>query len=471
MGVAAFAVHHIVVNQRKAFASAGTLFLAWQLLFWIGTANAVELSNSTDLLWFGMVSGGLLAFALGEALANLTKSFRPAEELTAFTKAPIQYDLGTPASSLAIGIGVAASSAVGALYATAVGYNVFFGSLKSFLTLGALDPLAYNTERTSVSVGTYVASGYAAQFFAILMPALLCVFYFQTTVEGSRQKRVLLIGLCFADFFFMTVSGGRTWLLVAILGFLALVSPFGPMPLFWPRYKKLAASILVFAIVYYGLSASLMGRSGNVSGVAAVTEGVSEFYERTMGYEAEAHVELMEYFLNQKPQMGAQWWRDLKSIVPGIGNKWETSGMEMYALLHNGDSAGSMGLTFWGSLIYNWGEAIAIALALATGFLFQLFTITYVRSPRTLTRVVLLFLAGTRLIMLRDPYSLLLSGFVTIVGFFIIFGALDRVLRRRPRMAPMPAQWNYRTVLAAIERSQELKARTQAVASTGSSSR
>jgi hypothetical protein len=79
-----------------------------------------------------------------------------------------------------------------------------------------------------------------------------------------------------------------------------------------------------------------------------------------------------------------------------------------------------VGLNVYASLFYNlglWGSLAGFAIV---GFLIQMFTINYVRGERNIIRVVILFVAGFRLAMFRDPYSLFLEGFFTVVIYYLI---------------------------------------------------
>jgi len=56
-----------------------------------------------------------------------------------------------------------------------------------------------------------------------------------------------------------------------------------------------------------------------------------------------------------------------------------------------------------------------LLLSAVLGWLMQRLTIWYVRGPRRISRLVVIFSAGCSLARFRDPFSLLLEGFVTAV--------------------------------------------------------
>jgi len=105
-------------------------------------------------------------------------------------------------------------------------------------------------------------------------------------------------------------------------------------------------------------------------------------------------------------------------MIPGSAKGYGFSN-EMSLYLY-GTIEGNVGLNVYASLFYNlglWGSLAGFAIV---GFLIQMFTINYVRGERNIIRVVILFVAGFRLAMFRDPYSLFLEGFFTVVIYYLI---------------------------------------------------
>lgn len=437
-GVCAIGLQIVFVSGRRLFASAGTCFITIQTLFWAGTVIAVDPDQPYDMWWLLVVSGGMLCFALGGAACNRLHRFRPAHETGEFLDRPARFDLGSRRISAALLLAAIACVIVGVLHAGAVGYHVTLTALRDFLNTGVLDPSEYSSLRVAISTDRYVASGYVAQFTAVLLPIIICMLYFRVRVRRSMLVAALLAIAIAADMYFLSLTGGRAWLIYAVGGFLLLVSPAGPVPADWKKVQKAFWTSVVALACLYASLAIVMNRTeaNGATATETATAIAREFLGRTITDEATGHLELMRYFLTQPVAHGRQWWEDMEDMLH-ISDREFTSGTEMYAIIHAGDTGGSMGLTLWGSLAYNWGTGMAFVLAFLTGMALQAFTISYVRGPKDLGRTIVLFLAGTRLATVRDPYSLCLNGFVTATLFYFLIHVVEHppVLTRRRRVS------------------------------------
>ena len=423
-GVGILRFYWRAVAGKKSFASVGNIFVLLQTLFWIGTLLAVDFNRTDDVLWISVLTGSMCLFAVGAARANAKKQFQPNQEIAKFAGAPLQYDLEEGHVPLLLWGMIALCLVLGIMYLRAVGYNVFVLSLLEYFRSGGFDPQEYIGLRTNISTDTYVASGYTAQFICILMPVLVTLLYFKFRRSMTRWRMLLLTGLAVLNIYFLTITGGRGWFIYAAAGLVLLVSPFGPLPAIWPKVRFAALTLLMVLAAFYALSTLFMGRSSEYSEkegtIGLISGAAGEFYNRVVGDEAAGHLDLMRELMKEPVDWGNQWWRDVRDIVPAFRSDI-ASGVEMYAMAHNSDTTGSLGLKTWGSFLYNWGTLGTLVLAFWTGYVMQIFTISYVRGGRSLSRVVVLFYAGFRLALFRDPFSLLLDGFVTtLVLYFLL---------------------------------------------------
>ena len=437
LGCASLFLQFLVVDGRRFTPSPTALFLLVQLPYWVGTWAVVDPQNENQSLWFAVLGTGMLAVSIGAVLANRVHHYDCRRELAPLVRRPVIDDLSTMSIRYPVYITLVLSCVVGFVYVEMIGYNVFFQSLRQFLTLGLLDPVSYSTDRVTISTTRYVASGYVSQFTAILLPAFAAIMYFRVKMRRSRMEIGLLAIVCVADVWFMTAAGVRGWVVFAGGGFLLLISPWGPLPLWWRRTRTLFAVLTITIFLFYTVAAVLMGRADRDSPgfIGVITGGSNELYERTIGSEAELHMQLMEYYLDEPPQWGKEWLEELYSALP-VSNKGMSAGNYMYAFLHRGDSGGSMGLTAFGSLVYNWGVWLTLLFLLGVGFGYQSFWISMLRGPRFLSRIVILFFAGVRLALVRDPYSFLLQGAFTLVAFeYMLY--LFRRMRWQAAMAPI----------------------------------
>ena len=178
--------------------------------------------------------------------------------------------------------------------------------------------------------------------------------------------------------------------------------------------------MLICLFAFYAFSTALMGRLdvNPMAGSWFETLGatVADFYDRTSGAYASEMLTIVRHLMTQPAAWGAEWWQSLVSMVPG-GTKGYGFANEMSLLLY-GAAEGNVGLNVYASLLYNLGIWGALAGFFVLGFLIQSFTISYVRGERTVIRIVVLFVAGFRLAMFRDPYSLFLEGFVTVMVYY-----------------------------------------------------
>jgi oligosaccharide repeat unit polymerase len=430
------------VSGWRLFASAPTVFLLTQVLFFVGTLLVVDWYDPDERLWALCIVAGCFAFTLGGVLANSYYGFRPNQEIEGFVRRPVTQDLDKAAYWVFMGAAVVCV-VVGIAFARAVGYNTFQSAFLAFAQGEPIDPLRYARLRTSISRETYVAAGYAVQFTAIILPICIYLLYLRFRQNHRAADAVLIALLSIADLYFLTLQGGRYWLLNSLVVFLLLIGrrtgPVPPEP--GSRAARLSQPAKLFSIAllvaFYVFATMFMGRVNREDrGLTSAARGASgELYDRVMGYQAETQLRLMHYLRAQGVVWGEDWTRELASIFPETGKNSRLFSTRLYAYLYRGDESGQNGLTVWNSLLYNWGFAGTMVVCLVLGALMQAFTVKYVRGPRSLIRTVVLFVAAYRLALVRDPYSLLLDGFITTVLFYwlVKMVAGSRWLRVRAR--------------------------------------
>lgn len=447
---AALAGYWFLVAGRRVFASATNIFLVFKVLFLVGTVVYADFSRPDDRLWVFVVAGGTVCFIVGTLVANLWSGFRPREEIGDFTSAPVRFDIKSSVYlGPVLGLG-AVAVAVGVAFAVSVGYNVLIWAARQYLTTGSVDRLEYTILRTDISraVEGYVAPGYALQFTGVILPIVIAILYFRVRETNRRAEMVLLAAFAAADLYFLTIMGGRGWLVHAVLAFALLVSPWGPVPAAWRRIRRVVVAVMAALAGFYIVTTFFMGRLQGESGSleSTVVAAGGDLANRVIGVAA-PYIEIMRVLLHQPVVWGREWLSTLVSILPGAP-KGFGFGNELHALVFSGNTWGTMALPVWGSFWYNWGVAGTLLLAVLTGFLVQEFTIWYVRGDRSLTRIVILFVAGYRLGLLRDPYSLLLDGFFTAMAYYFLVRVVEgRVVRlgippRRPVAETVPGDRN-----------------------------
>ena len=435
LAVVVLSVYWYAVAGRRVFASPINHFLFPQLLFLVGTFYSVELDRPDDFVWITSILGGLGCFTAGAIFANSLKKFHPRVEIERFRLAPYQNDLDLyPTRYALLGTAIICVT-VGVLFARAVGYNVFLGAVGQFLDQGIVDSAGYSRLRTSISTTNYVAAGYALQFTGVLLPAIWTLFFLRMLTSRRLPDVLMFGGLLLLDFYFLTISGARGFVVVVGSGFVLLFSPFGPLVRMWPRLRLgiVISGALVFG--YYALATVLAGRSQISEARTDTASGVvQELIGRLVTVEAAGHLKLTRYLMAEPVVWGQQWLQELAVVLPS-NDKAFGFGSELHAFLYNGDRSGSLGLSFWGSALYNWDVVGVLLHSLFVGFALQLFTIRYVRGERTLSRLVLLFMLGHSLALYRDPYSFLLTGSLTLLLYYGLFVLVKRLgVRQRRRV-------------------------------------
>ena len=433
----------MLVAGKKLFASATNWFMLLQVMIMIGTTQVVDLDRGDDQRWMWVILGGMICFTLGAFVANLYKGFRPAAEIDDFRSAPFESDLHSTAMTRLVWGMAAVCAIAGLIFAITVGSNVFIDALMKFLQTGELvDAGAYGMARTTITTGRegYVAPGYTLQFTGVLLPLVLYLLYFRIRQRKRPVEVILALFLLAASLYFLTIFGGRGWIIHPMILFLLLISPMGPVSSMWRANRKTLLITIGGLAGFYMVSTGVMGRIDVTpnSLLDMSWSSLVDLYDRTMGDYAYWMLEVVHYLVKNPVSWGGEWWDSLVSILPG-SNKGYGFSNELHQYLW-GSREGNMGLNYWASLFYNWGDLGTLVIAFLTGFLMQTFTISYVRGPRSLSRLIILFVAGYRLAQFRDPYSLFLEGFFTTMVYYIPFWLLQvyrlRGQRVRRRVGP-----------------------------------
>ena len=412
-----------VVAGGIPFISAPTWFLIINGLLALGTLLAVDVERPDDLRWLGIVILGITSFIAGAYIANIRYRFVPAEEIRSFKEKPTTPDLSSGQFFwLIIGMGVV-SAIIGLLFALAVGYNVLLESIRMLIQGSNAETIRvqYSLMRTGTSYAgeKYVAPGYARQFFATLLPTVLFIVYFQKfRIEKHRTLGnyflIILFGTITA--YLLTLTGSRGLVIEPIMLFLFLGTSLGPFSDREKIPRRTTFFWLGLIMIFYITVSAIMGRTGSVGvGTSAV-----DFWNRMVSEKAIVQMQIM-YYLFQKPVVwGSNWYDIFLNVLPEHSTGFSN---ELYRLIR-GSTRGSIGLNFFGSAWYNWSTVGVFIIAMALGGMSQYFTIRYFRGKKELTRVIILFIAGYYLGNFRDPQTLLLNGFITMLLYYgiIILG-------------------------------------------------
>ena len=416
---------------RHLLLTAPAAFLIVQFPNALGTVLNADFMSNFDLYWVSLRLTALAAFVLGAIYASRRLRFLAREETALFRSAPLTDDLKGSVSGVFLAGAIVVCIFVGFFFASRVGYNTFALSLRSFLLSGSVDGSQFSAMREAATREGYAAAGYAVQFTAVLLPASIMLIY----LRGRLQRNTVLVAaaavLALLNVYFVTVIGGRKYLIGAIAMAIALLIP-ATTPLAGGLRAKRSTGVLLIAgvLTLFGFTTFLQGRRApggdDVSLLDLSTIGL---YNRIGGLYSYYQFESIRLLRDDPIVWGGLWLEQLKIALPGP-TEGPSFDAHLHGMLYGGNMGGNAPLDFWGSSYYNWGAIGLVVLAFLLGFLFQTFNVRFlIRADKSLTRMVLLSWVGYRLALWRDPYSMLLEGSLTLLLFY----ALHRTARGRER--------------------------------------
>lgn len=418
-----------VIAGETLFVSATNWFLLMKGLMVIGTIFIIDIDNNDEVRWLIILLAGLTSFVIGAYFANTHFSFNPKNEIRAFKSKTVILDLSSAEfNQLVIGMGLV-SVTIGILFAMAVGYNVLVQAIQLIVAGESQDTirLQYSLLRTGISYTSdrYVAPGYARQFTATLLPLVVYLYYFRkfrVETDQSVMKYLYLLLFVSVGAYLLTLTGARSLVVEPVLLFLFLGSNLGPFPKQYRIPKKIMLYLIFSLSAFYVTVSAIMGRTSK----ADVSSAVEELWGRLVIGKAIVQMEIMKYLSVRPVVWGQNWYAGLMDVLPGhrLGLSNELHGLIF------GSTRGSIGLSFWNSSWYNWGPMGVVIVAFLVGIFLQAYTIKYVRGPKTLSRIVIMFVAGYYLGNFHHPQSLLLNGFFTAMLYYLIIVIGKEVFRK-----------------------------------------
>lgn len=415
--IAALLTYGLTVAGRRWIATAPTLFLVLQAPFFAGLFQHLDPDESTELWYAVFTVVGLWAFVVGALMANVNQRFQPGRRWHNAMARPLRYEQEAYLSRLTIVVAAIISLAVGVVFVRAIGYNTFLVALRG---ISGDQRLGFSELRYEATRGSYVAAGYASQFTAILLPAIILLLIVRTRVQPSLPLRVFALTLLVADLYFITAVGGRAYLLEFFLSYWILSVPvLAVLPRLAFPSKQLRRLLLPAFLCLFLLATQLQGRSspeaaGGDSGLLSLPlDSVAGLYQRLGGDYANYQLQSIRILAPEGISWGRQWLREMTTVLPGPTTT-ETLDVRLHRELF-GSSTGNAPLNIWGSVYLNWGFFGGVALLTMAGYLFQSVSIRLLeRAERTVPILVLGHLICFRLALVRDPYSFLLEGLATL---------------------------------------------------------
>jgi hypothetical protein len=416
------AFYFIVVTGKSLFPTGTTLFLLQQSMTFVGTIILIEaygLDVGVERLLF--ITVGMWMFVLGAAIANRAKRFKPKVGIRRFLQNPIYFDLHSGVYWLMIGMAIV-SIVVSLIYLSNLGSVVLLNTLRTYLSSGSLTEsrLAYSAGRKTVhnSAGIYLASGYAFQFIATLLPTVVFLMYARMEFLHKRNDRIIFVTLFLIAVFGLAIPGNRLIIMNFFLIFFLLTSKrWGPFGIFqkshWWRITIPVIALGIFAGVTV-----LAGRVGVVSTLGkGLAAGLSDLFTRAFLVTAGNQLFFQRVFDYSGLRWGLGWLQSLSNIIPGISR---FSYNTQLALLLYGNTGSNTPPDFWSSTFWNFDWFGVILVPLLTGYLLQRYAIGFFTGRKALSRIVIIFVSFFALREITDPYDYFNNGFVTLIIFFTL---------------------------------------------------
>lgn len=409
-------IFYRLVQGRTGLVTAPLCFLGLQILFTIGLIQSVAWTDDFDVGFLGLVLAGMGLFVIGAAFANTSHGFAPQREMRAYRERATIDDTTALGRNQVLVLFAIVSVVVAIEFTRRVGYNSFQRALEQFMITGDVDRAGFSDLRVSATRDQYVAAGYAVQFTAVILPAVAMLLYFRGVSRRDGVSKLLSLGLGLISLYSVTAVGGRQYLVQIGATFLLLAgsvtSPFRRVDR--PPRRVVRRAILTL-VVLYGATSLLQGRLGEGGIADRGSDILGNAYNRVSGEYSGYQLQAIRALRSELPVLGSEWWNTLQTVLPGP-TSGPTFDQRVHAILFSGNDRGNSPLSFFGSAYYNWGPVGVLLLSIALGFCLQTFTIrALIRRRKTLSRVVFLSAASARLALVRDPYSLLLDGGLTLV--------------------------------------------------------
>jgi hypothetical protein len=426
------------IAGRSLFPTPTTLFGGWQLLSFIGTivivyGDGIDIGGA-GVLRFLQMTIGLTTFVAGAAVANIYTKFSPVTAIRQFLKRPIIDDFH-PRVYLFVVLGLGlVSIIVSYLFVSRLGSSPVLSGISSLLESADLRGTAmeYAVGRRSIRAAGegYLTLGYASQFFSVILPVVIYLIYARMIVKPDNKNRLLLAILIILNIYFFTVAGIRTFFLNFGLTFVLLASSrWGPLgeasrPNLWVWIVIGAVGILYF-------TTTLIGRAAGYDVVNSFLIPFIELPERIFLVASRNQVAALEIFRHQPILWGEGWMQSLTALLPG--SMEGGIGAELARLIHD-NPGGSSPPDFWTSTWWNFGWFGIVFVPLVLGYLLQRYAIFFFRSPKRLSRIVVLYASFFVFREVTEPLSLFNRGLATILGIYVIITVAQNLIESKRKL-------------------------------------
>lgn len=430
------AVALILLKQTGGFiVTPALLFYLFFTLFIYIMGMGFFLQNGEGAIWnsgvrnyrfYMVLNGGMISLAMGVMLASALTEFRAKTELGLFRAKPWYDSFDLPSDNLAL-----FAVAGGAILVTGIYVFVVQGGSVPLITVllagerTDVQELAFAARaefsRYGRGAGQYAYQGYLQQFYIIILPAL-------SLLAGARylhgRKPLALAAWLFlllASGFFLIMSLQR-WPLMffIILNYILFTTYHG---------RIRVRNAIYFLLLIIGMFATITYMRG-IDSLASVLIAVRA---RIFVVNVDVFYSIIEMF----PRHYAHWggraiWSDLVGVLPGPGigfARWLFD--HLYGVYGNGTAP----TIFWGEMYADFGLPGVWLGALISGIVMQAIYITFIRSRKSLTGLVLyvIFTMAMAELALTNPVVVIFQyGIVTVLLLLLLLNTLRWLLYAGP---------------------------------------
>lgn len=410
------------VMQRQSLVTGPVVFVLYQLPNVATVVMTADYEVNFDAKWVAYVLLGFASFIIGGSVASTLEHYSAKSETAAMRKRPLVDDLANPAGVFFLVVSIAAAVLAGTLFAESVGYSTLGAGLSQFLAAGAVDSSAISELRRGATQETYAAAGYALQFVAALLPALIIAIYVRGVGRGRIAWKGCAVLLVPVNVYFLSILGGRQYLFGAALTVaLLLIAKTSPLPATIGKRGLSSLVLMAMALALFGVTTVLQGRSEASGPGALAVQSVSSIFNRIGGDATTYQFTAIRILQEEAPVQGQHWLGQLSIVLPGRA-EGVSFDERLHGLVFAGNTGGNQPLDVWGATYYNWGVVGMVLVPFVFGYLLQLFTIRkIVRGHRRVLGTVVLSAAGYNLALASDPYSLILQGGLTLLLYEWLF--------------------------------------------------
>jgi oligosaccharide repeat unit polymerase len=370
----AVAAHFWLVVRRRGFFTAAGLFPSMQFTMAVGTLAILDPGNEVHDAYATVISLPLVLFCL-TSIASERAFFSDTKRIR--SEMP---RAGRP-SLLMLGV-LGLSLLITVAYFVAVGYNLFLWGLWDLIGAGGSDLDVTSLRLRSYSGEQYFAPGYVNQFKNVMLPvtALAGLHYLIQSRSRFRWPAVVVTGPILISALLGTGQRGA-FVLTAIVAVAYLTRYSGH------RLKVYVVGLAAMSVPAFLLATVVLGRWAENYGGSSWWGRASAFLQEVIDrffYTNQASGYYGYLYTHERPtQWGAEWWRALRGILPG--DPGSDVSFKVFETVYGSDR-GTMPLSLWGSVDYNFGLIGLILVPVILALAFHRFTVwsTSRKTPNSL---------------------------------------------------------------------------------------